>query len=134
MLRYGFQRLTHSLAQPAPLATAINHHFSITLPENHHENNSGSHFIDSPFSGGAMELMAVPKRKVSPHRRGIRNGPKALKPVPVIIKCKIVAMRCAAVSSYLTSSVAAGSSQILKKTTIRTAFCVLDLLHILKFM
>ncbi|XP_047960481.1 uncharacterized protein LOC125205523 [Salvia hispanica] len=101
MLRYagrkadtGFRRLAHSLAQPAPLATAINHHFSITLPplvlpENHDENNKGSHFIDSPFFGGAMELMAVPKRKVSPHRRGIRNGPKALKPVPVIIKCKV---------------------------------------------
>ncbi|XP_047958439.1 uncharacterized protein LOC125203954 [Salvia hispanica] len=90
MLRYGFRRLAHSLAQPAPLATAINHHFTITLPplvlpENHDENNC----IDSPFSGGAMELMAVPKRKVSPHRRGIRNGPKALKPVPVIIKCKV---------------------------------------------
>ncbi|XP_042500768.1 uncharacterized protein LOC122078732 [Macadamia integrifolia] len=39
-------------------------------------------------SGGCMELMAVPKRKVSPHKRGIRNGPKALKPIPVIIRCK----------------------------------------------
>lgn len=63
--------------------------------------------------GGSMELMAVPKRKVlvshfcyafveiralklisnvfvqtSPHKRGIRNGPKALKPTPVIIRCK----------------------------------------------
>ncbi|XP_057769680.1 uncharacterized protein LOC130989655 [Salvia miltiorrhiza] len=90
----GFRRLVHSLAQPAPLATAINHHFSTTLPpfvlpENHDDNNRGSHLLDSPFFGGAMELMAVPKRKVSPHRRGIRNGPKALKPVPVIIKCKV---------------------------------------------
>ncbi|KAL5559877.1 hypothetical protein UlMin_036088 [Ulmus minor] len=35
-----------------------------------------------------MELMAVPKRKTSPHKRGIRNGPKALKPTPVIVRCK----------------------------------------------
>ncbi|KAJ8627757.1 hypothetical protein MRB53_021064 [Persea americana] len=39
-------------------------------------------------SGASMELMAVPKKKVSPHKRGIRNGPKALKPVPVIVRCK----------------------------------------------
>ncbi|XP_010462963.1 PREDICTED: uncharacterized protein LOC104743601 [Camelina sativa] len=37
--------------------------------------------------GGSMELMAVPKKKISKHKRGIRNGPKALKPVPVIIRC-----------------------------------------------
>ncbi|XP_076942507.1 uncharacterized protein LOC143612399 [Bidens hawaiensis] len=36
-----------------------------------------------------MELMAVPKKKTSPHKRGIRNGPKALKPIPVIIRCKV---------------------------------------------
>ncbi|KAJ7568134.1 hypothetical protein O6H91_01G020300 [Diphasiastrum complanatum] len=35
-----------------------------------------------------MELMAVPKRKVTPSRKKIRNGPKALKPTPVIVKCK----------------------------------------------
>ncbi|CAN4122131.1 unnamed protein product [Withania somnifera] len=46
-------------------------------------------FPNSPFYGGSMELMAVPKKKVSPHKRGIRNGPKALKPVPVIIRCKV---------------------------------------------
>ncbi|KAJ1699524.1 hypothetical protein LUZ63_008036 [Rhynchospora breviuscula] len=39
-----------------------------------------------PF-GGSFELMAVPKKKVSRHKRGIRNGPKALKPVPVIVRC-----------------------------------------------
>ncbi|CAN4124511.1 unnamed protein product [Withania somnifera] len=44
---------------------------------------------NSPFFAGSMELMAVPKKKVSPHKRGIRNGPKALKPVPVIIRCKV---------------------------------------------
>ncbi|XP_028798457.1 uncharacterized protein LOC114753919 [Neltuma alba] len=35
-----------------------------------------------------MELMAVPKKKVSRHKRGIRNGPKALKPIPVIVRCR----------------------------------------------
>ncbi|XP_042377785.1 uncharacterized protein LOC122036451 isoform X1 [Zingiber officinale] len=39
-------------------------------------------------SPSSMELMAVPKKKVSPHKRGLRNGPKALKPVPVIVRCK----------------------------------------------
>ncbi|XP_026409630.1 uncharacterized protein LOC113304702 isoform X2 [Papaver somniferum] len=38
--------------------------------------------------GGSMELMAVPKKKISKFRRGIRNGPKALKPIPVIIRCR----------------------------------------------
>ncbi|XP_058083000.1 uncharacterized protein LOC131230973 isoform X2 [Magnolia sinica] len=38
--------------------------------------------------GGSMELMAVPKKKVSPYKRGLRNGPKALKPVPVIMRCR----------------------------------------------
>lgn len=37
---------------------------------------------------GSMQLMAVPKRKVTPHRKGIRNGPKALKPAPLIMRCK----------------------------------------------
>lgn len=36
-----------------------------------------------------LQLMAVPKRKVSPSRKGKRNGPKALKPVPVVAKCKV---------------------------------------------
>ncbi|KAG2543146.1 uncharacterized protein LOC120693365 [Panicum virgatum] len=38
--------------------------------------------------GPAMELMAVPKKKVSKYKKGLRNGPKALKPVPVIIRCR----------------------------------------------
>jgi ribosomal protein L32 len=41
--------------------------------------------IKSPF----MQVMAVPKRKVSPSRKGKRNGPKARKPVPVVAKCKV---------------------------------------------
>ncbi|KAG0570663.1 hypothetical protein M758_6G172000 [Ceratodon purpureus] len=37
-----------------------------------------------------MELMAVPKRKVTPSRRGKRNnGNWKLKSVPVICKCKV---------------------------------------------
>ncbi|KAL8518661.1 hypothetical protein ACS0TY_009852 [Phlomoides rotata] len=89
----GFRRLAHSLALPAPLGTAINHHISNTLPpfalpENHDDNNRSSELPNLPFFGG-MELMAVPKRKTTPHKRGIRNGPKALKPVPVIIHCKV---------------------------------------------
>nr|XP_029119386.1 uncharacterized protein LOC105041766 isoform X2 [Elaeis guineensis] len=43
--------------------------------------------------GGAMELMAVPKKKVSRHKKGLRNGPKALKPVPVIVRCNILRTR-----------------------------------------
>uniref|UniRef100_A0A0D9XJJ5 Large ribosomal subunit protein bL32m n=1 Tax=Leersia perrieri TaxID=77586 RepID=A0A0D9XJJ5_9ORYZ len=41
-----------------------------------------------PSQGAAMELMAVPKKKVSKYKKGLRNGPKALKPVPVIVRCK----------------------------------------------
>ncbi|CAM0147470.1 unnamed protein product [Urochloa decumbens] len=38
--------------------------------------------------GPAMELMAVPKKKVSKYKKGLRNGPKALKPVLVIVRCR----------------------------------------------
>lgn len=38
--------------------------------------------------GDLWQLMAVPKRKVTPSRRGIRNGPKALKGTPMIVRCK----------------------------------------------
>ncbi|KAJ4916578.1 Ribosomal L32p protein family [Raphanus sativus] len=51
------------------------------------EKSFGFGFPSFAFSG-SMELMAVPKKKVSKHKRGIRNGPKALKPVPVIIRCR----------------------------------------------
>uniref|UniRef100_A0A0A9DF96 Large ribosomal subunit protein bL32m n=1 Tax=Arundo donax TaxID=35708 RepID=A0A0A9DF96_ARUDO len=39
-------------------------------------------------AGAPMELMAVPKKKVSKYKKGLRNGPKALKPVPVIVQCR----------------------------------------------
>ncbi|XP_031486047.1 uncharacterized protein LOC116254658 [Nymphaea colorata] len=45
-------------------------------------------YSSSSPSGWSMQLMAVPKKKVSPYKRGLRNGPKALKPVPVIVRCK----------------------------------------------
>eukprot|EP00268_Persea_americana_P026390 TRINITY_DN25809_c1_g1_i1.p1 TRINITY_DN25809_c1_g1~~TRINITY_DN25809_c1_g1_i1.p1 ORF type:complete len:108 (-),score=19.74 TRINITY_DN25809_c1_g1_i1:499-822(-) len=46
------------------------------------------HLLPSSSSGYSMELMAVPKKKVSPYKKGLRNGPKALKTIPVIIHCK----------------------------------------------
>jgi large subunit ribosomal protein L32 len=61
--------------------------FDQSNPDTIHRNNTGSFGFPGFFSfGGSMELMAVPKRKTSPHKRGIRNGPKALKPQPVIIR------------------------------------------------
>ncbi|RCV42985.1 hypothetical protein SETIT_9G259800v2 [Setaria italica] len=41
-----------------------------------------------PARGAFMDLMAVPKKKVSKYKKGLRNGPKALKPVPVIVRCR----------------------------------------------
>ncbi|KAH9322460.1 hypothetical protein KI387_017099, partial [Taxus chinensis] len=38
-------------------------------------------------SAGSMQLMAVPKRKVTHSRKRIRNAPKALKPSPLIMRC-----------------------------------------------
>ncbi|KAG5608127.1 hypothetical protein H5410_019408 [Solanum commersonii] len=85
----NLRRFIHITSRPAPLDSVVDRLTatspSLVLPEN--ENNSNM-FLNSPFNWGSMELMAVPKKKVSPHKRGIRNGPKALKPVPVIIRCK----------------------------------------------
>ncbi|XP_031263881.1 uncharacterized protein LOC116122109 [Pistacia vera] len=87
----SFARWAHVAALPAPMDSTISSSTvspPLLLPDNPEEkNNSGFGFPSFSF-GGSMELMAVPKRKVSPHKRGIRNGPKALKPVPVIIRCK----------------------------------------------
>lgn len=89
----GLRRWTHAVALPAPLdrgMDCMNSSPRFILPE--FDGNSEKHISKFRFPsfsfGGSMELMAVPKRKVSPHKRGIRNGPKALKPVPVIIRCK----------------------------------------------
>ncbi|KAE9605480.1 hypothetical protein Lal_00025445 [Lupinus albus] len=79
----GFRRCIHSVPNSPPLTGSIDIRVpSIAqpvLPE----------YSAPSFSfGGSMELMAVPKKKTSPHKRGIRNGPKALKPIPVIVLCK----------------------------------------------
>ncbi|XP_057948048.1 uncharacterized protein LOC131143762 [Malania oleifera] len=88
--RIGLRRWTHVVAQPATPDGIIGHTAvspPLVLPE--FDPNSKNNLELPRFSfGGSMELMAVPKKKVSPHKRGIRNGPKALKPVPVIIRCK----------------------------------------------
>ncbi|XP_049403858.1 uncharacterized protein LOC125867407 [Solanum stenotomum] len=90
----GLRRFSHAISIPPPpldstiyLQTASSP--SLVLPEHDNNNNIGFMVPNSPFLGGSMELMAVPKKKVSPHKRGIRNGPKALKPVPVITRCKV---------------------------------------------
>ncbi|KAL8142316.1 hypothetical protein V2J09_015348 [Rumex salicifolius] len=88
---FSFTRSAHALALPAPSDQAIESPTAplLSLPEHVFisESSIGFQFPDFVSGGGSMELMAVPKRKTSPHKRGIRNGPKALKPIPVIIRC-----------------------------------------------
>uniref|UniRef100_A0A803R2L6 Large ribosomal subunit protein bL32m n=1 Tax=Cannabis sativa TaxID=3483 RepID=A0A803R2L6_CANSA len=86
-------RWSHGAAIPGPLDGLIDRNVispQMVLPEASLEdsyNNKNIGFGFPIFSfGGSMELMAVPKRKTSPHKRGIRNGPKALKPTPVIVR------------------------------------------------
>ncbi|KAJ8564673.1 hypothetical protein K7X08_001133 [Anisodus acutangulus] len=92
-LNSNLRRFFHMTPRPAPLDSVVNLQTgtspSLVLPENENNSNIGYMSPNSPFIGGSMELMAVPKKKTSPHKRGIRNGPKALKPVPVIIRCKV---------------------------------------------
>ncbi|XP_039059884.1 uncharacterized protein LOC120203774 [Hibiscus syriacus] len=76
--------LDASISQPPPSQLLVLPEFD--LPDSN-INNFGFGFPIFLF-GGSLELMAVPKRKVSRHKRGIRNGHKGLKPVPVIIRCK----------------------------------------------
>lgn len=93
---FGINRLTHSIAIPSPtdcLFGPTTKSPQCVLPEsdqisNSESNGAGLGFPCFPLVGGSMELMAVPRKKVSRHKRGIRNGPKALKPIPVIIRCK----------------------------------------------
>ncbi|XP_062023321.1 uncharacterized protein LOC133739552 [Rosa rugosa] len=88
---FGFRRWTHIAAMPPPsLFGSVQNRIAsphFVLSEFDREADTGFGFPSISF-GGFMELMAVPKRKTSPHKRGIRNGPKALKPVRVIIRCK----------------------------------------------
>ncbi|XP_016465971.1 uncharacterized protein LOC107788772 isoform X1 [Nicotiana tabacum] len=105
----GLRRFLHITARPSPLDSVVNQPTatspSLVLPENDNKNNSNSNigymFPNSPVIGGSMELMAVPKKKVSPHKRGIRNGPKALKPIPVIIRCNTTGMNNNTVDNML---------------------------------
>ncbi|XVE53193.1 hypothetical protein DITRI_Ditri02bG0184200 [Diplodiscus trichospermus] len=92
----GLSRWLHASALPPPLNASISQRApseplvlpeSDQIPDSNSNNDIGFGFPSFPF-GGSMELMAVPKKKVSRHKRGIRNGPKALKPVPVIVRCK----------------------------------------------
>ncbi|OVA08962.1 Ribosomal protein L32p [Macleaya cordata] len=67
---------------------------AFALPELDRETEKNTRIEIPTFSfGGSMDLMAVPKKKVSKHKRGIRNGPKALKPIPVIIRCNNLSVR-----------------------------------------
>ncbi|PQQ09315.1 uncharacterized protein Pyn_10188 [Prunus yedoensis var. nudiflora] len=91
---FGTKRWNHVAAMPPPFDGVMERKIlspQLVLPESDRDpaqnNNIGFGFPSFLF-GGSMELMAVPKRKTSPHKRGIRNGPKALKPVPVIIRCR----------------------------------------------
>ncbi|XP_022945635.1 uncharacterized protein LOC111449817 [Cucurbita moschata] len=96
---FGLKAMANVLPHSSPITGIIYRKDSappLVLPEFNHESDRdginncsivGFGFPSLSFSG-SMELMAVPKRKTSPHKRGIRNGPKALKPIPVIIRCK----------------------------------------------
>nr|XP_043612995.1 uncharacterized protein LOC122584968 [Erigeron canadensis] len=89
----SFRRWVHTVAQPPSLHNAIvpsNLSPPLVFPEFERNPDSiNNEFGSGSYLGiGSMELMAVPKKKTSPHKRGIRNGPKALKPIPVIIRCK----------------------------------------------
>ncbi|CAI9096557.1 OLC1v1032736C1 [Oldenlandia corymbosa var. corymbosa] len=91
---FGLRRWAHTMAQPSPLQSSMDGCSSATPPlvlpesETNYDNYIGFHLPSFSLIQGSMELMAVPKKKVSRHKRGIRNGPKALKPVPVIIRCR----------------------------------------------
>ncbi|MED6170346.1 hypothetical protein PIB30_030062 [Stylosanthes scabra] len=78
----GFRRWIQSVAQSPPLAGIVDNGAPSSQPLLP-EFSSSISYLD-----GSLELMAVPKKKISKHKRGIRNGPKALKPTPVIVLCK----------------------------------------------
>ncbi|XP_048141101.1 uncharacterized protein LOC125316544 isoform X1 [Rhodamnia argentea] len=86
----GFQ----AVARPGPLYNLVSPVVAsppLVLPEHGQLPEDSRVWMDFPRFGigGAMELMAVPKKKVSRHKKGIRNGPKALKPVPVIVRSTV---------------------------------------------
>ncbi|CAA0833227.1 Ribosomal L32p protein family [Striga hermonthica] len=91
----GEKRVAHwrsPLAGPCRGSTAIDPQINTSLPlliflEDYDDKDVRDELPCFPFPCGAMKLMVVPKKKVSKHKRGIKNGPKALKLVPVIIRC-----------------------------------------------
>ncbi|KAK4403023.1 hypothetical protein Sango_1043000 [Sesamum angolense] len=106
----GIRRLAHALAQPAPLETAITHQINTALPplvfpENHDYKDPGADFPNLPFIGGAMELMAVPKKK------------QYCKYKVFLVLCDLIVLieRSVVESSYHISSVVVGLSKILKE-------------------
>ncbi|KNA18820.1 hypothetical protein SOVF_066860 [Spinacia oleracea] len=82
------RRFTHAFALPPSFANSIDPISSppSILPED--DSSFSCEFPESAIGSGFMDLMAVPKKKISKYKRGLRNGPKALKPTPVIVRCK----------------------------------------------
>ncbi|KMT16998.1 hypothetical protein BVRB_2g042030 [Beta vulgaris subsp. vulgaris] len=87
---HTFRRLTHAFALSPSFTNSIDPISSppLILPETDTETDFSCQFPGFSPGGGSLDLMAVPKKRVSRHKRGIRNGPKALKPTPVIVRCK----------------------------------------------
>ncbi|XP_047332959.1 uncharacterized protein LOC124936500 [Impatiens glandulifera] len=89
------RRYAHISAIPGPLDCSMTYRsepMQLILPESDYEfdskDNIGFEFPSFHSGDGSMDLMAVPKKKISKSRRGMRNGPKALSPIPLIIRCK----------------------------------------------
>ncbi|XP_057549088.1 uncharacterized protein LOC130827397 [Amaranthus tricolor] len=82
---FTLTRFIHGFALPPSMDSTLSP--PLTLPHQSDSDYSCQYPGFAP-GGGSMDLTAVPKKKVSKHKRGIRNGPKALKPTPVIIRCK----------------------------------------------
>ncbi|KAH0671636.1 hypothetical protein KY284_022723 [Solanum tuberosum] len=65
----GLRRFSHAISIPPPLDSTIYLQTasspSLVLPEHDNNNNNIGFMVpNSPFLGGSMELMAVPKKKV----------------------------------------------------------------------
>ncbi|KAK9682762.1 hypothetical protein RND81_10G094700 [Saponaria officinalis] len=83
-----FRRFTHNFAISPSFSNSIDPISSPQLSIPEVETGFRQQFPGFAPDVGSMDLMAVPKKKISKHKRGIRNGPKALKPTPVIVRCK----------------------------------------------
>ncbi|KAG6758037.1 hypothetical protein POTOM_038370 [Populus tomentosa] len=78
--RLGIKKWTHVVAMAPPLDGALESSIAapqFTLPEFDANQDTSNNSSDFGFTfpgfsfGGSMELMAVPKRKVAPHKRGV---------------------------------------------------------------